>query len=100
KSLAGASVPLQLLMKRQREEGWKQESGDNKMISGLTAFVEQNSEMPADCIQWIREWLESIPNYAGVWDQPDLMTGKKKDKPKYSSKAIRELVKRISSMQK
>lgn len=95
-SLANASEPLRKLMQLQRDQNWERSAGDNRMISGLQQFVKDHTDLPEDCIAWIRTWLESIPNYAGVWDDPDQMTGRKNDRPKYGSKAIREIVKQLN----
>ncbi|RMG35554.1 MAG: type III-B CRISPR module RAMP protein Cmr6 [Planctomycetota bacterium] len=94
-SLANDSEPLKQLKTMQRQQKWRREAGDATMIQALQRFVEENPNLPEDCLAWIREWIESIPNYRGVWTNPDATKGKR-GKPKYQSSAIRELVKRLT----
>ncbi len=97
KSLESASEELRQLKTLQREHQWKPEAGDHNMLQDLQTFADQHPDPPDDCLAFVQQWLESIPNYKGVWENPDAMKGKKKDKPKYSSRAIRELVHRFRS---
>lgn len=94
-SLAGDSEPLRQLKQLQRDQAWQPAASDNNMLSALTDFAEKHTDPPQDCLDWIREWLDSIPNYKGVWDQPDATKGKAKN-PKYSSARIRELVQHLN----
>lgn len=95
-SLANDSEPLRQLKQLQRDQNWQRTAGDHNMITALQKFADENPNPPQDCLDWIREWLESIPNYKGVWADPEAMKGKKGDRNKYGSKAIRELVKRLN----
>lgn len=90
-SVANDSEPLQRLKKLQRDQKWALTAGDQNMIAALQQFADQHPEPPQDCLDWIRELLESIPNYKGVWTAPEETKGKKK-KPKYNAEAIRKLV--------
>lgn len=91
-SVAGNSEPLQRLKQLQRDESWVLSPGDQNLINALQRFGDEHPEPPEDCLDWIRNLLESIPGYKGVWNQPDAMKGKKGDKPKYPSAAIRKIV--------
>jgi len=95
-SLANDSEPLRKLKKLQREQNWQLSPGDNNMMAALKQFADDNPDPPEDSVEWVRQLLESIPNYEGVWDEPDAMKGKKKNKHKYSASAIRELVKQLN----
>lgn len=96
-SLAGDSEPLQQLKKLQRDKSWQLSTPDTRMLDALEAFCQTHPEPPQDCLDWIRNLLESIPKYKGVWEAPDATTGKAKNpKPKYSSGRVRELVKRLN----
>lgn len=99
-SLDDASEPLRRLKTRQRNEAWQPDPSNPKMLQGLADFVDQQRQsdegLPDDCVEWIRDWLESMPGYKGVWAEPDAMKGKKKDKPKYNSRTVRELVKKLT----
>ncbi len=94
KSLESASPELQRLKTLQREHSWRPEAGDQTMIQDLETFTEQCSNPPDDCLAFIQQWLESIPGYKGVWENPDATRGKK-NKPEYGSKRIRGLVHRL-----
>lgn len=96
-SLRHASPALQAVKKLQRDEKWQQLPGDQKMLNSITQLADQQTNFPQDFLAWIRDWLEGMPNYSGVWESPDAMTGKKQDKFKYGSKAVRELVKKLKS---
>lgn len=94
-SLADASPELQELMKQEKAEGWKRDAGNQKMTHGLLEFAKANPSPPQDCLDWIREFLESIPGYAGVWDKPNAMRGKRADQPIYGNRKgskIRDIV--------
>lgn len=96
-SLVDDSEPLQQLKKLRRDQNWQLLASDQNMINALEEFSKNNPEPPQDCLHWIRDLLESIPKYNGVWDDPDATRGKAKNpKPKYSSMRIRELVKRLN----
>ncbi len=95
--LESASPKLQSLLKSQRENSWQPGAGDQKMIGDLEAFANDNPEPPQDCLDFIRKWFESIRGYNGVWENPNAMAGKKKNKPKFKSMKIRELVKKLNS---
>ena len=95
-SLANDSEPLRQLKQMQRDQNWKPTAGDNNMVAALKKFADEHPDPPQDCLDWIHDWLESIPSYSGVWDDPDAMKGKKKDKPKYRSKSIRDLVRQLN----
>ncbi|GIW83421.1 MAG: hypothetical protein KatS3mg105_5228 [Gemmatales bacterium] len=94
-SLANDSEPLRKLKQLKRDQNWRNEAGDNNMISALQKFADEHPDPPQDCLDWIRDWLESIPKYKGVWDDPDATKGKN-EKPKYRAKAVRDLVKRLN----
>ena len=96
RSLESMSDPLKELKTKQKTQQWKPEANDNKMIDSLSQFIDQSPEPPEDCLDFIRCWLESIPNYKGVWSDPNAMKGKKKDKPKYNSKRIRDIVTKLN----
>lgn len=66
------------------------------MTLALHKFADENPSPPQDCLDWIQNWLESIQGYKGVWAAPEDKTGKRKDKPKYKSSTIRELVKKLN----
>ncbi len=94
-SLADASPELQVLMKQQKSEGWTRAPDNQKMTHALLEFAKSNPSPPQDCVDWIREFLESIPGYDGVWDQPNAMRGKRADQPVYGNKKgskIRDIV--------
>lgn len=94
-SLASASPQLQELMKQQRAESWTRAADDQKMTQGILDFAKSNPDPPQDCLDWIREFLESIPNYKGVWTKANAMKGKRNDKPVYGSQKgskIRDIV--------
>ena len=96
-SIADASPPLRQLKERRRNQNWQLSAGDQNMRSTLQEFAENNPEPPEDCLDWIRDLLESIPNYKGVWQNPDAARGKaKKPKPKFGAAWIRDLVKRLT----
>lgn len=95
-SLANTSLQLKELKTRQRDENWKCEAGDQKMLKALTEFAEKYPTPPSDCLEWIRNWLENIPNYTGVWADPDRKKGKNNDKDAYTSRSVRELVKKLN----
>ncbi len=94
-SMAGDSEPLQKLKKLQRDQNWTLSAGDTNMISALYEFADQHPQPPPDCLDWIRELVESIPSYKGVWNAPDATKGKQ-GKPKYGSQRVRELVKKLN----
>ncbi len=97
KSIKNDSEPLQQLKKLQREHQWRREAADNQMIDDLTQFAESHAALPQDCLDWMRQWIESIPKYKGVWDRPQAKRGKAKNpKPKYSSAKIRKLVEQLN----
>lgn len=96
KSLESASPELRQLKTLQRDEKWNLSAADDNMLSALETFAENHNDPPQDCLDWIRDLLESIPKYKGVWDNPEATRGKK-NKPKYGSKRIRELVHRFHS---
>ncbi|MDG2014104.1 MAG: type III-B CRISPR module RAMP protein Cmr6 [Pirellulaceae bacterium] len=95
--LAGLSPELQKLRRTDREQKWKRKASDQKMLDGMKRFAMDCPQPPQDCLEWIQEFLESISDdkYRGVWNDPDAMKGKKKNKPKYGS-TIRELVKMLN----
>lgn len=95
-SIANDSEPLRGLKRLRRTRDWQLSAADQNMTSALSQFAIENPDPPLDCIAWIRDLLESIPNYNGVWTDPDAMKGKKNDKPRFSSKSIRELVKQLN----
>lgn len=96
-SLASDSEPLRVLRKKRREQKWVLLAGDNNMMTALEEFADMYPEPPEDCIEWIRELLESIPDYKGVWDEPEAMKGKsKKPKPRYKSARVRNLARRLN----
>jgi len=95
-SMAGDSEQLQHLKKRQRDQKWILSAADQNMLSTLHEFADKNPQPPQDCLDWIRNLVESIPNYKGVWNLPEEKGGKKKDTPKYKSPKIRELVKKLN----
>lgn len=94
-SMAGDSEPLQKLKRLQRDQLWALSAGDQNMISALQKFADEHASPPQDCLVWIRDLLEGIPNYKGVWTEPKATKGKKKN-PKYSAQAIRVLVLRLN----
>ncbi|GIW78270.1 MAG: hypothetical protein KatS3mg105_0077 [Gemmatales bacterium] len=94
--LASGSDELRELKSLQREQNWRSDPGDQNMVQSLKEFVNAHQNLPDDCVEFIRTWLESIPNYSSVWDEPDAMKGKNKDKPKYGSQAIREIVRKVN----
>lgn len=98
-SMAGNSELLQKLKQLQRDQGWVLNAGDQKMISALQQFADQNPNPPQDCLDWIRTLIESIPNYKGVWTAPEETKGKKK-KYKYNAEAIRKLVLQLNPQRK
>jgi len=94
-SLKNDSEPLQRLKRLQREQRWERSAGDQNMVAALNTFANEHTQPPSDCLAWIRDLLEGIPNYQGVWSDPDAMRGKAK-KPKYKAPTIRDLVKRLN----
>lgn len=97
RELAESSEPLRQLKRRQKAQQWQLSAGDRKLITALEEFAESHPAPPDDAVHWIRELLESIPNYRGVWDDPDATRGKSnKKKWKYGSAKIRELVRRLN----
>lgn len=95
-SVANDSEPLQKLKKLQRDQNWALTAGDQNMLAALQQFADENPNPPQDCLDWIRDLLESIQGYKGVWTAPNDMKGKKRNKPKYSSPSIRTLVNRLN----
>lgn len=95
-SLACSSTELAELLTLQKNETWPKSPGHQKMTQGLLQFAQSHSNPPKDCLDWIRDWLESIPNYNGVWDDPEKKKGKNKDQDFYGSKTIREIVKLLN----
>ncbi|MEX1028026.1 MAG: type III-B CRISPR module RAMP protein Cmr6 [Candidatus Paceibacterota bacterium] len=97
-SLADDSEPLKQLKTLRRDQNWQLSAADQNMMRALEEFSTNNPEPPHDCLDWIRELLESIPNYKGVWGAPEATREKaKKPKPKYNSTRIREIVKHLNS---
>lgn len=94
-SLEQNSQELRELKTAERDENWQRSAADTNMTLALSQFAEKHSKLPQDCLEWLKEFFESIPNYKGVWNAPDTKTGKKTDKDKYS-KSIRELVKKLN----
>lgn len=96
-SLAGASEPLRQLKKLRRDQNWQLSAGDPHLMKTLEEFSTNHPQPPQDCLDWIRDLLEGIPGYQGVWDSPDATRGKAKNpKAKYSSLRIRNLVKQLN----
>ncbi|TWU17956.1 type III-B CRISPR module RAMP protein Cmr6 [Allorhodopirellula heiligendammensis] len=98
-SLASASPQLQALMKQQRAESWTRAADDQKMTQGILDFAKSNPDPPQDCLDWIRDFIESIPNYKGVWTNANAMQGKRNDKPKYGSpkgSKVRDIVNQLN----
>jgi len=96
--LANASPELRELKQLHRSENWRAEAGDSRMVEGLNKFAEKHDQLPEDCLAWLRDFIESVNGYKGVWNAPDAMKGKKKDKPVYKSVRIRDLVKRLRDL--
>ena len=71
-----------------------QRRATKKMTNGLLQFAQSHPNLPQDCLDWIRDWVESIPNYKGVWDNPAKTKGKK-NKPVYG-KTISEIIKLLN----
>jgi len=57
-------------------------------------FAKTHTSPPEDCRDWIRDWLECIPNYKGVWAEPGKTKGKN-NKLVYGN-TIREIVKLLN----
>lgn len=97
RELADNSEPLRQLKRRRKVEQWQPTAGDHNLISALEEFADSHPNPPDDAIAWIRELLESMPKYRGVWDNPDATRGKaNKPKPKYPSAKIRDLARRLN----
>lgn len=97
KSLLNNSPQLQKLKQLQQSQDWSLNAGNPNILTALNQFAEQNLQPPQDCLDWIKELLESIPNYKGVWDDPNNKKGKPgKEKFKYSAAAIRNLVNKLN----
>ena len=64
------------------------------MTNGLLQFAQSHPNPPQDCLDWIRDWVESIPNNKGVWDNPAKTKGKQ-NKPVYG-KTISEIIKLLN----
>lgn len=93
---ANASPEKQELLDLQRAQQWEASAQDSRMIDSLTEFAHRHDTLPDDCLEWIQEFIESIPKYKGVWKEPEVLGGKKKNKWKYGSEKIRELVKTLN----
>lgn len=94
--IAANSEQLKHLKRLHRDQLWTASAGNTTMTDTLHKFIDENPSPPQDCLDWIQQWLESIQGYHGVWGNPEDKTGKRKDKPKYKSAIIRDLVKKLN----
>ncbi len=91
-SLANDSAQLRQLKILRKQQNWQLTAGDQNMTAALNDFADNTPAPPQDCLDWIRELLESISTYKGVWTNPNHKTGKKKNNSKYPANAIRQIV--------
>lgn len=66
------------------DQNWEQDDA-TALLDGLAAFKEREPKPDADAIELIRQWLDS--RYAGIWENPDKTTGKKK-KPAFKERPV------------
>jgi len=95
-SMTADSEPLQQLKTLRRKQNWVLTASNQMMLQALHEFADQYADPPRDCLDWIHELLESIPNYKGVWNNVEARKGKNGDKPKYNAEAIRTLVRKLN----
>jgi CRISPR-associated protein Cmr6 len=84
--MRNASADLRKLLVRKTPD-WdtNRTAGNEKMMGALNDFLDGKDSLAADCLQWLRDWIEGIQGYKGVWDNPG-------NEKKYKSGRIRNLV--------
>jgi len=90
------------LVRRADDEGWAETEDRNAFLDGAEKYLEGQPEPSTKCIDWLGDQLVRLWPAGGahgdIWNDPDAMKGKNKDRPVHKSKRARDLVERLQSV--